>query len=100
LQRAAQPRGFEPRFRQLALRIGVENDAAPRVIVDIGPGDHRRPDREPELTVSARVEHTERATVDAAWPGFELVDDLHRPPLRRARDRSLRKGGGEERREP
>src|ERR1700693_2533744 len=63
---------------------GAGLDAADAVFDD----GHSYGDR--DVQVSGRVEIADRAPLDASARGLELVDDFHRPDLRRARQGSRR----------
>src|SRR5262249_59672985 len=90
-------RRLEPRLGQLALGVGVGDDAAARVPSRLAAGDDGGADRQAELQIAAWVHEAEGAGVDAARRGLELGDDLHGAYLRGAGDRAAREDGAEER---
>src|SRR5439155_27388028 len=67
-------------------RIGIGDDAAADVDVDLLWRRNHRADRDVELDVPIAGDVADRAAVGAAADGLELVDDLHGADLWRAGD--------------
>src|SRR4051794_33007630 len=83
-----EARRLQLRLGPLAVGLGVGDDAAADTEVRTAVGDGERTDRDRELRALAlAVDPSDRAAVDPAPYGLEILDRLHDPRLRRARDR-------------
>ena len=83
------------RLAVLEVGLGVRDRAAARLDVGDAVLDDDGADVDRGVEVAVEAEVADRAAVGAALVGLELVDDLHRAHLRRARERARRKAGAE-----
>src|SRR5262245_2991614 len=75
------------RLGKLARGVGVRDDAAAQLEMQLAADGDGGADRDRQVDVARGVDPAERAGVDVARAGLELGDDLHRAQLRRAGDR-------------
>src|SRR5207253_8837323 len=87
---------FEERLLVLALLVGVDHDPSTGVRVSRVFGYDDRSNGDVEVRRPVESEIPDAPGVDAALHAFELVDDLHRPDLRGARDGAPREGRAEQ----
>ena len=78
------------RLLVLRLGVGVGHDPRARAQEDLAVLHEQRADRDRGVHVARIVEVADAAAVGAAPQRLELVDDLHRAHLRRARERAGR----------
>src|SRR5206468_1035579 len=79
---------------QLGHRVGDETGAG--LYIDRVAAADERADRDREIEVAGVADVADRAAVDRALVRLELVDDLHRANLGRARERAGRKCGAQD----
>src|SRR5690606_33869031 len=75
---------------------GIRDHAAPGPRVEPVAAPDERADRDVEVEVAVEADVADAPAVDAPPLRLELLDDLHRPHLRRAGDRAAREGTAHE----
>src|SRR5216684_2199657 len=91
LGRAEQRLGLVDAFLLLGLRIGVGDDAGAGLHVHYAVLDQRGAQHDAAVELAGGGEIADRTGVEPALLLLQLVDDLHRPHLGRARDGAGRK---------
>src|SRR3954469_25497369 len=95
LDRVLDPAGLGDRLLVLVLRLGIGDRAAAGLDVGDAVLDHDGADVDAGVEVARVAEVADRAAVAAALDWLELVDDLHRPDLRRPAERAGREHGAQ-----
>ncbi len=93
-RRAEQRLGLVDAFLLLGLRIGIRHDAGAGLHVHGAVLDQRGAQDDAAVELAGRGKIADRPGVEPALVVLELVDDLHRPHLGRARDGAGREACG------
>jgi len=83
------------RLLQLTLRIGIRDNASPRLQVRFLALHEQGANADSGIEISREVGVEHRSSVDAAPCRFQFLDDLHGPYLWRAAERARREASGE-----
>ena len=87
------------RLLVLGLRIGVKDDPAAHLIIEVFALVDERTDGDVEIHGSVESDVADRTRINGTDRRLELVDDFHGTDLGTSRDRASWKGGPEEVRE-